>query len=242
MAIVPSLAAGSDHFVHHSGTVSSLGNTGRRTGSVSAGDNGVVYIVAVCDTGSSQHQNVGVDTLNALGGGFYILRTDADTGADEGRRLSNDDVGVQSSDLGSFFFGVSTDNGSKAYFFSALDGFSQNLKAQGLFYVVQHNALCAGSHQGFGQNVCQTAANGDGVHVGCEDMDALGVFLNTADIHYWAGEDNVNTVLLGSGIGSLSKLQNLIAIQVGLRTDLKKRCLDIGHRDFLLSHIFPDIL
>ena len=65
MTLVPSLAASSDHLINHSSAVSSLGNTGRRTGSVSAGDHGVVDIVAVGNAGSGQNQDSGVDEMIA---------------------------------------------------------------------------------------------------------------------------------------------------------------------------------
>ena len=66
MTLVPSLADSSDHFINHCGTVSSLCNTRRRTGSISAGNNGVVNILAVGDTGSGQNQNILVNALDAL--------------------------------------------------------------------------------------------------------------------------------------------------------------------------------
>ena len=53
VSFVPSLTAGGNHLVYHSGAVSSLGNTGRRTGGIGAGDDGVIHVVAVGDTGDS---------------------------------------------------------------------------------------------------------------------------------------------------------------------------------------------
>ena len=65
MTVIPCLADGGDHFVHHGGTVSGLGDAGRRTGSVCTGDDGVVNVGAVGDTGGGEHQNVGVHFLDA---------------------------------------------------------------------------------------------------------------------------------------------------------------------------------
>ena len=56
MTLVPSLADSSDHFINHCGTVSSLGNAGRGTGSIRTGNNGVVDILTVGDAGSGQSE------------------------------------------------------------------------------------------------------------------------------------------------------------------------------------------
>ena len=72
MTRIPGLAAGGDHFINHSGSVGSLSNAGRRTGGICTCDDGVVYILTAGDTGSGEHQNVGVDILNTAGSGFYI--------------------------------------------------------------------------------------------------------------------------------------------------------------------------
>ena len=70
-------------------------------------------------------------------------------------------------------------------------------------------------------------------------MNALSVLLDTADVNYGAGEDNVHIVLFGCGIGSLCKLQDLVTVQVGLGADLKERCFDIGHNEDSFQHGFP---
>ena len=62
MTHVPGLADSGDHLVHHGGAVSGLGNAGRRTGGVGAGDDGVVNVSTVADTGSGEDQDVLVDT------------------------------------------------------------------------------------------------------------------------------------------------------------------------------------
>jgi hypothetical protein len=94
--------------------------------------------------------------------------------------------------------------------------------------MVQHNAFRAGGYQGFRQNICQTTAYGDGVHVGGEYVDMLGVFLNPADIHHRAGEDDVYTVFFGSGIRCLRQVKDIITVQVGLGADLEKGRFDLA--------------
>jgi hypothetical protein len=68
-------------------------------------------------------------------------------------------------------------------------------------------------------------------------MNVLGSISHTADVYNGAGEDDVHTVLFGGGVCGQSQLQDLIAVQVGLGSDLKERGSDFGcHKG---STLFP---
>ena len=67
------------------------------------------------------------------------------------------------------------------------------------------------------------------IHMGGKDVDTLGIFLYTADIHHRAGEDNIHIILFRCFVSGLGKLQNFVAVQVGLGADFKERGFNVGH-------------
>ena len=147
--------------------------------------------------GADEHRQQNADDSGGNGGGQGVVAQGGGhgihllLGQHQGQRTGLDLRG----DLSGFLLRVGADDGGQTHFLGALDGLGQDLKGQGLFHMVQHNAFSTGSHQAFGQNVSQTTTHGDGVHMGSEYVDTLGVFLYPADIHNGAGEDDVNAVL-----------------------------------------------
>ena len=173
MSFIPCFPHGGDHLIDHGRAVGCLGNAGGRTGRVSACDDGVINVLPVGNTGSGQHQNVGVDLLDAAAGSFHVFGAAGETRADQLTGLSHDDIGVQFGDHAGFHDGVRADDGGQADLLGALDRLFQDAQRQRLFHMIEHDALCACGDQRFRQNVGKAASRLQRVHVRGKDVDML---------------------------------------------------------------------
>ena len=88
--------------------------------------------------------------------------------------------------------------------------------------MVEHNTHSAGCIDGLGKDTSQTTANGDIIHMGCEDLQVLDIFCHTTDIRVGCCENYTHIVFFSSLIGNAGQIQDLIAEHIVFRANLKE--------------------
>ena len=147
--------------------------------------------------------------------------------SDQIGRLCNDEVGGHMRNALYVLHRVSTNDGCKSNLVGAADGFLQRFHIEGLFCVVQHNALCACRLYSLGQNASQTSAGNERIHMLCEHENSLSVVGEKLDVGILRGNDDVNVVFHRRFVNHLRELEHSLAPDDRLRANLEKRRLDV---------------
>ena len=89
--------------------------------------------------------------------------------------------------------------------------------------MVDHHADRTGSLQTLRQNVRAAAAGAERIHIRRQHEQVLRVFRHTADLQRRADEQHVDVVLLRCRVRCLGVLQELVAVHIVFRSNLKIR-------------------